>query len=104
MPPVLLVLAVLAAAPPRNPFARALNLRGCRVRFPPTIVSCYECDMLRDEAKVMFRKLTQAGVPASGKVVLGMPHAGDMFAPEGHRATEDTLNAIVSFANSLSPV
>jgi hypothetical protein len=50
----------------------------------------------------MYRNLAAAGVKVSGKMVLGTPHAGEIMAQLA--CTTDTLDSLVSFARSLSPV
>lgn len=70
--------------------------------MPPTVISVNESDPLRDEGKAMYRNLAAAGVKVSGKMVLGTPHAGEIMAQLA--CTTDTLDSLVSFARSLSPV
>ena len=49
--------------------------------MPPHVISVNELDPLRDEGLDYYRKLTRAGVSASGRTVNGTCHAGDLLLP-----------------------
>lgn len=53
------------------------DLRG----LPPHTISVCEVDPLRDEGVAYYRKLLKAGVPVSGRTVLGGCHAADLMFP-----------------------
>jgi acetyl esterase len=65
--------------------------------LPPHVISVCELDPLRDEGIAYYRKLLAAGVPARGRVVLGVCHAGDLLfpreIPENWAATVADLHA-----------
>jgi acetyl esterase len=67
--------------------------------LPPHVISVCELDPLRDEGLAYYRKLLAAGVPANGRVVLGMCHAGDlMFRGQAPEIYLSTIRDISSFA------
>lgn len=59
--------------------------------MPPHVVTVNELDPLRDEGIAYFRLLQRAGIPAVGRVNLGLTHAAEMSwrqaVPEAYRAT-----------------
>jgi acetyl esterase/lipase len=61
------------------------------------VISVCELDPLRDEGAAYYRKLVAAGVPARGRVVLGVGHAGDLMfrrdIPENYWATLHDIHA-----------
>ena len=65
--------------------------------LPPHVISVCELDPLRDEGIAYYRKLLAAGVPARGRVVLGVCHAGDLLfpreIPENYHATLRDVHA-----------
>ncbi|MGY1746539.1 alpha/beta hydrolase fold domain-containing protein [Blastococcus sp. SYSU D00695] len=72
--------------------------------LPPHVVVVDELDPLRDEGIAYQRRLTAAGVPALGRVELGMVHCGaftfrQALAPYYMAQVRD----VVSFARSLLP-
>lgn len=88
-----------------DPLAWALNatvedLAG----LPPVVVSVNELDPLRDEGLAFYRKLLAAGVPAVGRMLVGIMHVGEVLLPgaipDVHRASIDDITA---FARSLAP-
>ena len=80
-------------------FATEADLAG----LPPHVISVNELDPLRDEGMAYYRKLIAAGVPALGRVNLGLTHAAEMIfrqaVPEDYFAT---VHDIKRFADSLS--
>jgi acetyl esterase len=74
-------------------YAGADDLAG----LPPHVISVCELDPLRDEGAAYYRKLVAAGVPARGRVVLGVGHAGDLMfrrdIPENYWATLHDIHA-----------
>lgn len=55
-------------------FATEEELSG----LPRTVISLNECDPLRDEGLLFYRKLIRAGVQARCRQVMGTPHGGDV--------------------------
>ena len=49
--------------------------------FPPTMISINECDPLRDEGIVFYRRLRDAGVKTQCRQVMGTFHANELFVP-----------------------
>jgi acetyl esterase/lipase len=75
-------------------FAESEALRG----FPPTMISVNECDPLRDEGILFYRRLLEAGVSAQCREVRGTMHANELFValfPDIARATASDLRAWV---------
>lgn len=70
--------------------------------LPPHVISVNELDPLRDEGIAYFRTLQRAGVPATGRVNLGLSHAADMLF---RQAVPDAYKAVVrdiqAFTRSL---
>jgi acetyl esterase len=79
-------------------FATEDDVRG----LPPHVISVNELDPLRDEGIAYYRLLQRAGVPAVGRVNLGLTHAAEMSfraaVPEAYRAT---VRDIRGFAGDL---
>jgi acetyl esterase/lipase len=79
-------------------YAGPADLQG----LPPHVISVNQLDPLRDEGLAYFRKLLEAGVPATSRTVNGTCHAGDCIfraaMPEAYLAT---IRDIKSFADSL---
>lgn len=76
-------------------YATADDLAG----LPPHVISVNEVDPLRDEGLAYYRKLLHAGVDATGRVVLGACHAGDiMFRTAIPEMYEATVHDIHRFA------
>jgi acetyl esterase len=79
-------------------FATEEDVRG----LPPHVISVNELDPLRDEGIAYHRLLQRAGVPAVGRVNLGLTHAAEMSfraaVPEAYKAT---VRDIHGFADSL---
>lgn len=49
--------------------------------MPPHVISVNELDPLRDEGLDYYRRLLRAGVPATGRMVAGTCHGGDLMFP-----------------------
>jgi acetyl esterase len=49
-------------------------IRGCFVRFPPTLVVAAQLDILRDEARALAARIRDAGRPVRYTVVAGAIH------------------------------
>lgn len=65
-----------------NPLAWPLKATVEELKgLPPFAVSVNELDPCRDEGIAFFRKLGAAGVPTTGKMLLGVCHAGEVFFP-----------------------
>jgi acetyl esterase/lipase len=72
------------------------------VGLPPHVISVNELDPLRDEGLEFYRKLQASGVSATGRVVLGTNHAGDVgFADVAPDLYFETLNSLVAFAHRV---
>jgi acetyl esterase len=71
--------------------------------MPPHVISVNELDPLRDEGLDYYRRLVRAGVAATGRVVAGTCHGGDMLLagamPEVFAAS---LRDVSGFAKSLA--
>jgi acetyl esterase len=79
-------------------FATEDDLAG----LPPHVITVNELDPLRDEGKAYFRKLVRSGVPAIGRVNLGLTHAAEMsFRQAAADAYRAGLRDISGFATSL---
>lgn len=72
------------------------------VGLPPHVLDLFELDCLRDEGIAYYRRLRGAGVEAVAKVILGMPHTGDvLFGSEAPEVVASTIASITGFARSL---
>ncbi|MDF1855420.1 alpha/beta hydrolase fold domain-containing protein [Pseudooceanicola sp.] len=70
--------------------------------LPPTTISVNQLDPLRDEGLALFGKLVAAGVKATGRMVPGTPHSGDIvFEAAAPEAYASTIRDIVGFARAL---
>jgi acetyl esterase len=83
----------------RNPlawpsFASLDDLRG----LPPTVISVNECDPLRDEGLVFYRRLLAAGVAARGRQVMGTVHGTEILAIACPDISRDTASDLANFA------
>lgn len=80
-------------------FATAADLAG----LPPHVIAVNELDPLRDEGIAYYRRLLGAGVPAVGRVNLGLVHGADLIF---RQALADVYRATVCdvkrFADSLA--
>lgn len=72
--------------------------------LPPHVISVDELDPLRDEGIIYYRRLLEAGVPASGRVNLGLVHGAELAF---RKAMPDVVHGVVrdiaAFAKSFSP-
>jgi len=79
-------------------FATEADVAG----LPPHVVTVNELDPLRDEGIAYYRLLQRAGVPAVGKVNLGLTHAAEMsFRQAVPQAYKASVRDIHGFAASL---
>jgi acetyl esterase/lipase len=71
--------------------------------MPPHVISVNELDPLRDEGLDYYRRLVRAGVAATGRLVAGTCHGGDMLLagamPEVFAASQRDVSG---FAKSLA--
>jgi acetyl esterase/lipase len=71
--------------------------------LPPHVISVNELDPLRDEGLTYYRRLRDAGVNATGRVVAGTTHGADVLLagaiPEVHAAS---VRDVSGFARSLA--
>jgi acetyl esterase/lipase len=77
-------------------FASDAELQG----LPPTVISVNECDPLRDEGIVFYRRLLQANVAARCRQVMGTIHATEIFALACPDISRDTARDLAGFAKS----
>lgn len=70
--------------------------------LPPHAVSVNELDPLRDEGLIYYRRLLAAGVPATGRIVVGTCHGGDLLFPAlMPEVFAASVNDVSGFAHSL---
>ena len=74
-------------------FASAEDLAG----FPPTVISVNECDPLRDEGVVFYRRLLAAGVAARCRQVMGTIHGTEVFSISAPDISRDTAADLARF-------
>lgn len=74
-------------------FATAEDLTG----FPPTVISVNECDPLRDEGVVFYRRLLAAGVAARCRQVMGTIHGTEVFSISAPDISRDTAADLARF-------
>jgi acetyl esterase len=74
-------------------FATVEDLAG----FPPTVISVNECDPLRDEGILFYRRLLEAGVPARGRQVMGTMHGTEIFSIVCPEISHDTARDLAAF-------
>jgi acetyl esterase len=89
------------AANARNPLAWPYHAADDDLRgLPPHVISVCELDPLRDEGLAYYRKLLAAGVDATGRMVLGVVHAGDVIfrgaMPDVYAATVADVHRFAS--------
>lgn len=77
-------------------FASVADLEG----LPPTVISVNECDPLRDEGIVFYRRLMQAGVAATCRQVMGTVHGTEIIPAVCPDISRATAVAIADFARS----
>jgi len=77
-------------------FASDAELKG----FPPTVISVNECDPLRDEGIVFYRRLLAAGAPARCRQMMGTVHGTEIFAIACPDVSRDTARDIAGFATT----
>ena len=76
-------------------FASDEELKG----FPPTVISVNECDPLRDEGVVFYRRLLAAGaVGARCRQVMGTIHGTEIFAIACPDVSRSTAVDLATFA------
>ena len=75
-------------------FASEADLKG----FPPTVISVNECDPLRDEGIVFYRRLLAAGSPARCRQVMGTVHGTEIFAVACPDVSRSTAVDLADFA------
>jgi acetyl esterase/lipase len=75
-------------------FASDADLRG----LPPGVISVNECDPLRDEGIVFYRRLLAAGVAARCRQVMGTIHATEVFPIVCPDISRDTARDLAAFA------
>lgn len=69
--------------------------------LPPTIISVNECDPLRDEGIVFYRRLLAAGVAARARQVMGTIHGTEIFALACPDISRDTARDIAGFVKAF---
>jgi acetyl esterase/lipase len=77
-------------------FAPDAELQG----LPPTVISVNECDPLRDEGIVFYRRLLAAGVAARCRQVMGTIHGTEIFAIACPDISRDTARDLAAFARA----
>ena len=77
-------------------FATVDDLKG----FPRTMISVNECDPLRDEGLVFYRRLMEAGVAARCREVRGTCHAAELFINACPEISGDTAADLARFAKA----
>ena len=75
-------------------FASDAELQG----LPPTVISVNECDPLRDEGIVFYRRLLAAGVAAKCRQVMGTIHGTEVFPIACTDISRDTARDLAAFA------
>ncbi len=71
--------------------------------LPPHVISVNELDPLRDEGAAYLRALQEAGVEASGRIVLGTTHGADViFRAAIPDVYAESIQDIAGFAHRLS--
>jgi acetyl esterase/lipase len=79
-------------------FATEADLEG----MPPHVIVVDELDPLRDEGLAYFRKLLRAGVPAVGRMNLGLTHAAELIFRQAVPADYfATVHDLKRFADSV---
>ena len=87
----------------RNPlawpgFATVDDVRG----LPPTVISVNECDPLRDEGINFYRRLLDAGVPATCRQVMGTIHGTEVFPMACPDISRETARSIADFCRGAT--
>ncbi len=77
-------------------FASDEDLRG----LPPGVISVNECDPLRDEGIVFYRRLLAAGVAARCRQVMGTIHGTEVFPIATADISRDTARDLAAFASA----
>jgi len=67
-------------------------------RLPPVVISVNECDPLRDEGVVLYRRLLKAGNYARCRQVMGTIHATEIFTVACPEISHDTGRDLAGFA------
>eukprot|EP00903_Cladosiphon_okamuranus_P003106 g3104.t1 len=81
-------------------FATVDDLKG----LPRTMISVNECDPLRDEGVVFYRRLLEAGVSARCREVVGTCHGTEVFVSMCPEISGDTAADIARFAKLSSTI
>ncbi len=79
-------------------FASDEDLQG----LPPGVISVNECDPLRDEGIVFYRRLLAAGVAARCRQVMGTIHGTEVFPIACTDISRDTARDLAGFAKERS--
>jgi acetyl esterase/lipase len=66
--------------------------------LPPVVISVNECDPLRDEGVVFYRRLLASGVAARCRQVMGTIHGTEVFVIACPEISRDTASDIANFA------
>ena len=74
-------------------FASDAELQG----LPPTVITVNECDPLRDEGIVFYRRLLQAGVAARCRQSMGTIHATEVLPFACPDISHDTARDLAAF-------
>ena len=83
----------------KNPLAWPLFASEADVKgLPRTMISVNECDPLRDEGLVFYRRLLAAGVPARCREVRGTCHGAEIFVTMCPDISGDTAADLARFA------
>jgi acetyl esterase len=75
-------------------FASDEDVKG----LPPVVISVNECDPLRDEGIVFYRRLLANGVAARCRQVMGTIHGTEIFVICCPDISRDTASDIANFA------
>jgi len=70
------------------------------VGMPPTVISVNECDPLRDEGVVFYRRLLAAGVKARCREIKGTMHATEVIPIICPEITADAAAHLAAFATA----
>lgn len=90
------------AADATNPLAWPLNATVEELTgLPPHVITVNELDALRDEGLAYYRKLLEAGVPATARTVNGTFHGAELSYPAAiHDIVLATIREVAAFAHT----